>query len=310
VDGAVGGAVVGAVVGAVDGAVGGAVVGAVDGAVDGAVVDVVRDAVGDAVGDAVRDAVRDAVDGTIRLAWSSYLGGQFWAGGYGWWGAAFTSYFREVAGLELEGDLWDRGRAYEATVESACWWWPHRRFVMVVERPTVIHRELVTPTRPRGWGSHRLHGEDGPAVAWPDGWGVYAWHGIRVPRQVIEAPETLTAAQIKAEPNAEIRRVMLTRFGEDRFVRDGALERVHADDVGTLYRFDGATLAVRVLNSTPETDGSQKPYWLYVHPELRPMRRLANGAVDLGKPQALTARNAVASTFGLRGAEYAPAAET
>jgi hypothetical protein len=238
------------------------------------------------------------------------LGGQFWAGGYGWWGAAFTSYFREVAGLELEGDLWDRGRAYEATVESACWWWPHRRFVMVVERPTVIHRELVTPTRPRGWGSHRLHGEDGPAVAWPDGWGVYAWHGIRVPRQVIEAPETLTAAQIKAEPNAEIRRVMLTRFGEDRFVRDGALERVHADDVGTLYRFDGATLAVRVLNSTPETDGSQKPYWLYVHPELRPMRRLANGAVDLGKPQALTARNAVASTFGLRGAEYAPAAET
>src|SRR5713101_7625457 len=29
-------------------------------------------------------------------------------------------------------------------------------------------------------------------VVWPDGWGVYAVHGVRVPRRVVEAPETLT----------------------------------------------------------------------------------------------------------------------
>lgn len=63
---------------------------------------------------------------------------------------------------------------------------------------------------------------------------------------------------------------------------------------------------VGVANSTPEPDGSHKSYFLRVHPECRPM--LANGA--FGAAQALTARNAVASTFGLRGPEYAPAVET
>lgn len=62
---------------------------------------------------------------------------------------------------------------------------------------------------------------------------------------------------------------------------------------------------VRVVNSTPEPDGSHKRYMLRVHPELRPL--LDEG---LGQPQKMTARNAVASTFGLRGEEYAPYAES
>ena len=123
--------------------------------------------------------------------WHRYLGGQFWVGGW-YWGGSWASYFREVCGLHLSGDIWDRARAYEATMESACWWWPHRDFVLAVERPTVIHRELTDPARSRGWKSHRLHCDDGPAVVWPDGWGVYAIHGVRVPRQVVEAPATLT----------------------------------------------------------------------------------------------------------------------
>ena len=95
---------------------------------------------------------------------------------------------------------------------------------------------------------------------------------------------------------------------------------------------------VRVLNSTPEPDGTLttaqarevfgnavidracsmaklngsagqarwKEYFLRVHPELRPMT--ADGKT--GEPQALTAHNAVASTFGLRGDDYWPTIET
>lgn len=286
------GAVDGAVGDAVGDAVGGAVSGAVSGAVDGAVSGAVDDAVSGAVDES--EIGRGALE-AIKRGWTNYIGGQLWIGGWRW-GGAFTSFFREICHLELNGDLWDRGMAYEATMQSACWWWPHRRFVMVSERPLVIHRELADPTLPRGWGSHRLHCADGPAIVWPDGWGVWAFHGVRVPQQVIERPESLDPQAILAEPNAEVRRVMIERYGYDRLLRTTKAHRVNEDDCGILWRIDLADdeplVAVEVLNSTPEPDGSIRQYVLRVPPDTK------------------TARAAVAWTFGMRPTEYAPKVQT
>ena len=69
---------------------------------------------------------------------------------------------------------------------------------------------------------------------------------------------------------------------------------------------DEPLVMVEVVNSTPERDGTMKHYFLRVHPELRPLL----GDQQLGDPQELTARNAVASTFGRRGEEYSPLVET
>ena len=49
-----------------------------------------------------------------------------------------------------------------------------------------------------------------------------------------------------------------------------------------------------------------KSYMLRVHPELCPIKA---GEV-VGKPQEMTARNAVASTWGLRGEEFEPEARS
>src|SRR5438045_4636107 len=54
-----------------------------------------------------------------------------------------------------------------------------------------------------------------------------------------------------------------------------------------------------------EPDGAYQHFLLRVDPELRPLRR-----GGFGKWQHPTARNAVASTFGLTGAEYGPQVET
>lgn len=241
-----------------------------------------------------------AVANVIRSSWNRYLGGQLWVGGW-YWGGAWTSFFRDVCKLELNGDLWERALAYEATMESACWWWPHREFVMVCERPTVIHRELANSDVERGWGSHRLHCDDGPAVAWPDGWGVWAIHGVRVTKQIVEAPETLTPAQILGEPNAEVRRVMMERFGFDRLLDAAEAKLVDADldqqgRARELWRLeladDEPLVMVRVVNSTPEPDESYKHYTLRVPPNL-------NRACD-----------AVAWTFDLPASEYVLAAES
>jgi hypothetical protein len=71
---------------------------------------------------------------------------------------------------------------------------------------------------------------------------------------------------------------------------------VHADACGQLYRRELANdeplVMVRVLNITPEPDGSAKPYLLRVPPNIR------------------TARGAVAWTFGLKAKDYRPAVQT
>jgi hypothetical protein len=220
----------------------------------------------------------------------------------GWyWGGAWTSFFRDVCRLELKGDLWDRARAYEGTMESACWWWPHRRFVMVCERPLEIHRELTNPGVERGWGSHRLHRDDGPAVVWPDGWGVWAIHGVRVPQRVVEAPETLTAAEILAEPNVEVRRVMIERFGYGRLLAetDAALVDADVDEVGNARELrliavadDEDIVLVRVVNSTREPTGEFREFLIRVAPTCR------------------TCLEAVAWTFDVAPEDYELAAQS
>lgn len=46
------------------------------------------------------------------------------------------------------------------------------------------------------------------------------WRGVAINAQIAFFPETLTAGQITAEPNAEVRRVMLERHGVDNFMRE------------------------------------------------------------------------------------------
>jgi hypothetical protein len=137
-----------------------------------------------------------------------------------------------------------------------------------------------------------------------------------MPLDAILDHSTLTLERILTESNAEVARVMVSLYGEARFLRDVGAEVVHQDDFGTLYRYrlhGRDLLMVKVVNSTPEPDGSFKDYFLGVHPELRPLPPLGISATAWfanHPPQALTARNAVASTFSMTGEEYFPVVET
>ena len=211
------------------------------------------------------------------------------------------------------------------TVEKCGWWWPFKNAVIITDRPCELHRDP----------ENRLHSETGPALLYRDGWGIHAFHGVRVDAWIVEHPELITITNIGAENNSEIRRVMIERYGVDRYILDSGTLPVHADEFGTLYKRevpgDEPIVLCHVLNSTPEPDGkltrSQamktfaptkkliskhpkdskfKTYFLRVDPLLRPM--LENN--QFGKPQKLTALNAVASTFGMTGEEYRPLIES
>lgn len=171
----------------------------------------------------VRSAVRSATASEVGLEWNRYLGGHLWS----YW-AAWTSYFVEVCGLDL-GPLASAELAYRRTIESAGWSWPHTHFCMVSARPTELHRD----------DAGLLHRENGPAIIWPDGWGVYSWHGTQVPKEWILSPESMSPETALTWPNVEQRRAAAEIVGWGRVLDQLQCETIDADPdplIGTLLR--------------------------------------------------------------------------
>ncbi|WP_405453580.1 hypothetical protein OG350_35185 [Streptomyces achromogenes] len=205
----------------------------------------------------------------IRLALLDAVLGQHDAP----WLAAFAGREGPLAGLA-------------EVCRSAGWWWPFAKVAVVCERPSALYRDEAG----------RLDRGDGPALAFPDGFALYAWRGMPVRASFVAELRTLTPERIRSEENAELRRVMLEFYGYDRYLADSSARPLHRDETGTLWRIDldgdEPVVMVEVLNSTPEPDGSHRTYWLRVPPVTR------------------TARQGVAWTFGLAEAAYAPLRET
>ena len=145
----------------------------------------------------------------------------------------------------------------------------------------------------------RLHNADGPALLYPDGWGIWAWHGVRVPQDLIEGPGW-TTDQIMREPNAEVRRAAIERMGWSAFVAAAGLRQVGetVPDPGNpghdLALFDLPEQIfdepVRVLlctNGSTERDGTRRRFGLTVPAEIA------------------SPLDAAGWTYGLRGDQYA-----
>ncbi|MBL1078639.1 hypothetical protein JK358_29975 [Nocardia sp. 2] len=180
----------------------------------------------------------------------------------------------------------DRLAGLAGVARHAGWWWPFENAVVLTERPLRLARDEAG----------RLHSGDGPALVYPDGFALYAWGGMPVPADFLDGLNTLTPERIRAEENAELRRVMLEHFGYDRYLAESNAQPVHRDETGILWRIalpdDEDVAMVEVVNSTAEPDGTYRTYWLRVPPRTR------------------TAREGVAWTFGLTADEYDPLRQT
>jgi hypothetical protein len=58
-----------------------------------------------------------------------------------------------------------------------------------------------------------IHCEDGPAVAYPDGFEVYGWHGTRIPAEWIKDKANLTPAVVLAEKDGNKRAAAIQIIG-------------------------------------------------------------------------------------------------
>ena len=179
----------------------------------------VRAQVGDQVGDQVWDQV------------GAQVGDQVSRAGYGqhdanWLG--FYEYFAEVCGLQ------DKVKKLEGLIgigKTCGWWWPFRGAVILTERPCFMQRDETG----------RLHSEHRAAIEYPDGWGVYAWHGTRVPKEWILAKDALKAADVLGHQNVEQRRAGCEILGWKRILEELKPIVVNEDvepEIGTLLRAD------------------------------------------------------------------------
>jgi hypothetical protein len=156
----------------------------------------------------------------------------------------------------------------------------------------------------------RLHNDSGPALEFRDGWKIYRVHNVAVPEWIFTEPERLNVEAIHAEKNTEVQRVMIERFGWDKYTDECGAEIIdHDERFGTLMRriVQGGEpiMFLKVINRSSEPDGSFRRYVLPVDSALRPIPDPSVLGEDFGQRQALTALNAVASTFGLTGKVYA-----
>lgn len=81
---------------------------------------------------------------------------------------------------------------------------------MLCDRPAVLNRNEAG----------RLHCEDGPAIAWRDGWALWHLNGVQVDEQIVLRPQTQTVEQIDLEQNQDNRSIRIERFGWPRYLKD------------------------------------------------------------------------------------------
>ncbi|WIX77492.1 hypothetical protein QRX50_39800 [Amycolatopsis carbonis] len=222
----------------------------------------------------VRGALRSSVLGSVAATIRAELREPIGLGWYGQheahWVAHYDAHRRIGVHFGQEPErvfgLWAE------TVRSCGWWWPRDDVCVLTERPVVVRTEPVPGS---AYGELRMHAADGPAIAYPDGWRAYAWHGTPVPPWVIE---DVTADAINTERNIEIRRCAVERLGWDGYIERAGLAFVaRAPDPGNpdsellLYDVPRApgTIARRLLlavNGSVERDGTRRRYGLSVPP--------------------------------------------
>lgn len=196
----------------------------------------------------------------------------------GW--LSYYDFFKEVCNLEVCSKL----DGLFALAKTAGWCNVYEDIAVIQDRPSQIRFD----------DSGTLHCENGPAIGFRDGFGLYAWHGVRIDREWIENPDTALSPSIALTwPNLEQRRVACEIMGWARI-----LEELDAKVIDTNK---DPQIGVLLEATIPEIGrerflkvvcGTGRTFALPVPPNMK------------------TALEANAWTYGLSPEEYAPEVRT
>jgi hypothetical protein len=201
-------------------------------------------------------------------------GGNHWSGR-----PAYLSFFRCIVKLDIDYSKWV---FYEKAAEFGPRF-THPKFWIVSALFEDIHRDDL----------NRPHRQTGPSNSWPDGFKLWYWHGVRVPRVWIEDPSSVPVKLALTWPNIEQRRCLAEIVEWVNVLKDLNHRVIDQDPdpmIGTLIEVD--------LPDSPRerfllvTCGTGRNYALPVSSEAK------------------TAREANASTYKLSAEELNPEVRT
>lgn len=168
------------------------------------------------VTDEQRKFISSFMASCAQHATRSMNGGNLWSS---WCG--FISFFRDVLKVELE-EFKDYAH-YENLALNSGWRYVHEKYCIISDKPQILSTMIRD-------GVHIPNNESGPSHSWADGWKLWYIGGVIVDEQIVMHPETQTIDQIDNEPNAEVRRIRIERFGWDKY-----LEAKEADVIEHRY---------------------------------------------------------------------------
>lgn len=121
--------------------------------------------------------------------------------------------------------------ALQNLVKECGWIFVFDRTCYICDRPTVISLDE----------QNRLHGEGKAAIAYSDGYSIYANHGVMLPEKYgVVHPHQWQAQWLLEEQNAELRRVLIQEIGYGRLCQELAATELDSWREYTLLRIDNS----------------------------------------------------------------------
>jgi hypothetical protein len=174
---------------------------------------------------------------------------------------SFYDFFYQEFDLECTHDLIP---SFEIA-KNCGWWSAYSDVVIFQDRPSnIVMNE-----------ANVLHNENGPAITYRDDYKIYCLEGYWVPELVVMDPDKITPEMIENEENAEKRRIMLQRYGYDRYFQSSNCKVIDQDEVPVANN-DKRTMPRMLIETKNKdrflvgTDGSTQR--VYVMPILREVK--------------------------------------
>jgi hypothetical protein len=168
-----------------------------------------RASLGDGLGVSLWASLRDSLGASLRDSLEASLGDGLETTFLGQQDAYWIAFYLFAAeiGVPYKPEAAERLGWHAEIARSCMWWWPHRGVCVVSERPSVCKLDAAG----------RIHADGGPAVAFRDGWSVWALNGVRVPQWLAETPaERIDPRWLRELDNAQVRAEFARKVGIER----------------------------------------------------------------------------------------------